>query len=177
MLSFKNKKANIHSFSSFIYKEITNVVSSLISDLINESFSSGTFPDVFKIAKVIPVHKSGNRLEFSNFRPISTLHHISKVFEKIMYSRMIKFLSKFNILSGMQFGFMNGRSTDVIYEALNDKSFVLSLLLDFSKAFDAVDHPILLQKLEAMGIRGTALDWLSSYLSSRKQYVCINGVI
>ena len=88
MLGFKNKKTNIHSIPNFIYKEISVIVSPLISELINESFARGTVPDILKVAKVIPVHKSGNRDEFSQYRPISTLHYISKVFEKTMYTRL-----------------------------------------------------------------------------------------
>ena len=180
----ENKKGNLYAIPNSVYKLISDLVSRPIADLVNESFSTGVFPNILKIGRIIPIHKNGNKHELCNYRPISTLHFVSKIFERVMYSRLSGFFNKYDIFSDMQFGFRRGlstadavlRSTDVIYEALNRKSFVLSVLVDLSRAFDTVDHGILLGKLEKVGIRGRALDWLTSYLSNRKQCVVVGGV-
>lgn len=105
---------------------------------------------------------------------------LSKVFERIAYKRVSGFMEKFNIINNAQYGFRRGRSTgnailsltDAIYDTFNDGQYIISVLLDFSKAFDTVDHSILLRKLFLMGIRGTTLDWFKSYLINRRQ--CVN---
>jgi hypothetical protein len=180
--SFKNKGAPISSIPSFVYKCISNLIAPVMSDLINSSFSSGIFPDVLKVARVVPIFKSGKRDDVSNYRPISTLDFISKVFERVMFSRIVSYCDRFNIISDHQFGFQRGKSTcDAILEfvehglaALNNKKYFLAIYLDFSKAFDTVNHEILVNKLRKLGIRGTYAQWFSSYLSGRSQYVCVN---
>jgi hypothetical protein len=183
ILSFKSKGSNLNSIPSFIFKHITSEISPLVAQLINESFSEGTFPDILKVARVIPIFKAGRRDIIANYRPISTLHFLSKVFEKIVFNRMVAFFNKFDVISAHQFGFRRGRSTgdallrytDAIYEALNCGKSVVSVLLDLSKAFDTVDHDILLNKLSKVGIRGCSLQWFKSYLTNRVQYVEVNG--
>jgi hypothetical protein len=184
ILSFKNKNSDLGSIPSFIYKRIADVLAPVVADLINCSFTTGVFPDFLKIARVIPIYKSGTKTSASNYRPISTLHFLSKVFEKAMHIRLDNYFSRFDIISPKQFGFRKKSSTsdailqfsDEIYNVLNNKKYLISVMLDFQKAFDTVNHSILLRKLCALGIRGIILDWFQSYLSNRKQFVCIENI-
>ena len=136
-----------------------------------------------KIAKVIPIFKKGDKLDRGNYRPISLLTSFSKILEKLVYSRLIKFLSCCKILSDNQFGFRKKHSTnhamiiliDQIIHAIDNHSHTIGLFLDFSKAFDTIDHEILLYKLSHYGIRGRALEWFRSYLTDRSQFTCVNN--
>ena len=136
-----------------------------------------------KEARVIPVSKAGNPSVPSNYRPISILPAISKVLERIMYDRLLNFLNKHKILSSNQFGFRKNVSTymataDIvkyITDGFNSKEISIGVFLDLSKAFDTVDHNILLRKLTHYGIRGIVFNWFHSYLSNRKQVVRINN--
>ena len=120
---------------------------------------------------------------FSNYRPVSLLCSLSKVLEKIMYNRVISFLNENDVLFKYQFGFRKSHSTylaltvlmDKLIKSLENGNYVIGVFLDFSKAFDTVDHKILLAKLCHYGIRGSALDWFSSYLTNSKQFVTYNN--
>ena len=179
---FKSKRSHLNVIPSFMYKYISKIISPILSTLINDSFCEGQFPDVLKTARVIPIFKSGQREIISNYRPISTLHFLCKVYERIMFKRLCKFFKKYDIINDEQFGFRKNRSTsdavlkltDNIYETFNTGQYMVSVLLDFSKAFDTVNHNILLQKLYMQGVRGNSLQWIRSYLSNRQQYVSIN---
>ena len=151
--------------------------------LINESFNADIFPSIRKVARVIPISKFGWQNQVENFRPISTIHFLSKVIERLIYTRILAYINKFNILNDVQYGFRKGKSTgDGVltfthncYEALKDKKYLVSVFLDFKKAFDAVDHGILLRKLHCYSFRGTANNsWFESYLENRFQYVDIH---
>ena len=179
----KNKSTSDTKVSVLkIANEVTKF-KSVITDVINSSFEQGVFPQQLKMAKVIPVHKSGSKTEISNYRPISLLSSFSKIFEKTMHNRITNFMESNQSLYEMQYGFRKGRSCEhalltaqsAILNSLNRKEIALLLLIDFSKAFDMVEHGILLNKLDHYGIRGIAHDWLKSYLSNRDQFVNING--
>ena len=150
--------------------------------IINLSLQNGSFPDILKLAKVIPIFKKEDKMLTKNYRPISILSYHSKILEKIMQNRLIKFLTKYHILYNYQFGFRQGYSTNLalveimekIHFDLDDGNFVFGIYLDLSKAFDTVNHNILIQKLYHYGIRSHALSWFESYLTNRKQYVSIN---
>ena len=165
----------------YIYKCLCNVFSEHISNLFNSSIVEGCFPNCLKLARVIPVFKSGCRKNVSNYRPISTLPVLSKIFEKLMHKRLSQFLSSNKIIVSHQFGFRPSSSTgdavleflDRVYELLNGGKLLMPVYLDFSKAFDTVNHNILLQKIERYGIRGLSNNWFRSYLLNRKQYVSI----
>ena len=152
--------------------------------IINESFSSGTFPDKLKIAKVTPIFKKGSRSDKNNYRPISILSVFSKIFEKLMHKRLFRYLERLCILHELQFGFREKFSTshalisliEHLKKSLDEGEFGCGIFIDLRKAFDTVNHSILLQKLEYYGIRGVANNWFKSYLSDRYQYVSINGI-
>ena len=152
--------------------------------LINRSFLEGIFPKELKLARVIPIFKSGDKSLITNYRPISVLSFFSKIFEKIMYNNLYAFVEDFDIIYAHQYGFRKGHSTqqaiitlvDKITRSVNNGDVVIGMFLDLKKAFDTVDHKILLKKLEAYGIRGHILDWFASYLTGRSQYVSFDGI-
>ena len=151
--------------------------------IINRSFSTGVFPKLMKIVKVIPMHKGGSTQVVNNYRPISLLSIFDKIIEKIMHKHLFAFLEYHNILFQNQFGFRRNNSTvyalvqitEIIKESIDKGKYGCGIFIDLRKAFDTVNHGILLKKLEHYGIRDNMLDWFQSYLSDRKQYVDING--
>lgn len=149
--------------------------------IINHSFTTGTFPDLLKIAKVTPLHKKGATDDVNNYRPVAQLSGFSKIFEKLFYNRLIEFINKNSLLSNHQHGFRQSRSTTTaIYEylhsilkAIDEKEMATGIFLDLSKAFDVIDHDILLHKLECKGIRGISNEWIRTYLTNRQQSVVL----
>ena len=154
IMKLKNSYYGRDKLSTRLLKIISPLVSEPLCKLINESISAGVFPDVLKVASITPVFKKGDRSDVCNYRTISVLPLLSKVFEKAMANRMNSYLSKFSILPTCQFGFQRGRSTcdaictltDYVYEKLNAKQHTIAVLLDLAKAYDTVNHPILLSK-------------------------------
>jgi len=154
-----------------------------LAKIITASFEQGIFPKALKLARVVPIHKGGSKTDVSNYRPISLLTSFSKIYEKLMHRRIVTFMETHDSFYEMQYGFRSGRSCEhallsaqnILLSNLNKNQISLLLLIDFSKAFDMVDHSILLKKLEHYGIRGIALQWLKSYLSNREQFVSVNG--
>ena len=148
------------------------------------SLKKGIFPDSLKRAKVIPIYKKGKHDCLDNYRPISLLSNIGKVFEKVMYIRTMEYFNKHNFLFDNQFGFRaNHSTTDALYSSVNmikteshNHNHVMGIFLDLSKAFDTVDHTILLHKLNHYGIRGNSYHWFQSYLSNRTQFTVIDGI-
>ena len=167
-----------------VLKLIKHSISPILSILFNNCMNAGIFPDELKIARVIPLHKTGNENDITNYRPISLLPVMAKIFEKLIHARITSFIDKNDILYKKQFGFRKQHSTvhalatavSQIANSLNNNEVVLGVFLDFSKAFDTLLHNILLKKLEHYGIRGKSLDLLENYLTNRKQYVCINDM-
>ena len=139
-----------------------------LTNTINKSLATGVFPDSLKNAGVAPIPKEGDKCNLSNYRPISVLPVFYKVFEKVAYTQLYDYLENNSILHKQQYGFRAKKSTtqailhflQYLYKHIDGYNIVFSLFLDFRKAFDCVNHEILLSKLNACGVRGVALDWL-----------------
>lgn len=167
--------------TALIKKSIVGVVEPL-TYIINNSLKYGIFPNNLKLALVKPVFKKGDHSKVENYRPISLLPAFSKVFESVMCKRLVDFLISNNILSDVQHGYQRGKSTQTavfqftqnILEALERDEMTLGLFLDLSRAYDCLNHDILLHKMEKYGIRGPPLQWFRSYLSDRSQRVTIS---
>lgn len=166
-------------------KVASNIVVPIISHLANLCFDQGVFPNVLKQAVITPVYKGGRRDDVSNYRPISVLPSISKILEKLINTRLINYLNKFNLLSKSQYGFRKGISTEdavtaissLITSKVDGRKKCLSVFLDLKKAFDTVSVPILVNTLESIGIRGVPLSLFSSYLRNRTQKVKLGNHI
>ena len=147
-----------------------------LSHILYLFLEKGKFIEYFKLATVCPVYKKGDKNNINNYRPVNLLSNISKLLEKIMYKRLISFIDKNKFLINQQFGFRKKHSTshaisyliDKITHSFQNKMSTLGIFLDLSKALDTIDHSTLLLKLGHYGIRGNALNWLSSYLIGRK---------
>lgn len=176
-----NKSPGHDEFTARFLKISHDLIAPILCDIFNLSIKTGEYPDLLKIAKVSPIFKSGSKNLTSNYRPISVLSCINKIFEKILAKRIYSFLEKHQILYEFQYGFRTGHSTthalieiaDRLKLAINKNELTCGLFLDLSKAFDTVNHNILLAKLDYNGIRGPAYNLLKSYLTNRKQYVKI----
>ena len=183
--SLKNKSSYSHDrLSNKMLKMIKNELADPIKDIINSSIADGKFPDSLKIAKITPIYKKDNKHDFSNYRPISILPSISKVFEKIMHKQIYTYFDKYKLLYESQHGFRSHHSTELASLEFADKILAemdkgnvpISIFIDLSKAFDTIDHHILLHKLKYYGFQSNSLDLLASYLSNRYQYVQYNDV-
>jgi hypothetical protein len=180
----ENKRTpDMSGISTCILKKVIPEILSPLKHIFNQSLATGIVPDNFKIAKIIPIFKSGDSLDPSNYRPISLLSTFSKILEKIVHFRLYTYLEEHSLLSPRQFGFRPNHSTvhpmslmlNHITQALNAKKHTLLIFCDLKKAFDTCDHSILLSKLSNLGITGTSLTWFKNYLTNRKQFVSLEN--
>ena len=177
------KASGIDDIPAKIIKATSEFISVPLTHIYNSSFCESTVPKPLKIAKVVPIYKKGEKNKPNNYRPISLLSIFNKLLEKLMYKRVYSFFTKHNILNKYQFGFRKNHSTtlaiieivDKIREEMENGNSVIAIYLDLSKAFDLVNHEILLYKLNYYGVRGQVLDWFKSYLTDREQYTYINN--
>lgn len=165
-----------------IIKLCPDIFAENLLKIFNRSIDLGEYPSDMKIAKVIALYKKGRHSDPNNYRPISLLSCFNKIFERLVCIQLNSFLEKYNIYVDFQFGFRRGHSTILALTEITDNikcqidkgHFVLGLFIDLSKAFDTVDHEILLSKLWHYGIRGHANKFFRSYLSGRKQFTYVN---
>lgn len=177
------KTSDLWDNSVVITKSVIDIVAPELALIFNRCIDCGIFPDLMKCSKIIPLFKSGSTSDPTNFRPISVLPTFSKVFEKLILEQLHSHFIKNKLLHHKQFGFTRGRSTtdagvellNHIFDAWEDSHDALGIFCDLSKAFDCVFHETLIRKLYHYGIRNTALDLLTSYLSDRIQRVDVNG--
>ena len=166
-----NKATGIDKISCKIIKIAAPAISDSLTFIFNQAITLSSFPNEWKMARVIPLYKNSQRNIPGNYRPISVLPAISKIMERIMYDQLYNYLTKFELLGDSQFGFRKSHSTATAlldctndwYMNLDRKMFNLVVLID------TVDHQILLRKLELYGIKGEALTLLKSYLTNRNQ--------
>ena len=157
-----NKATGLDDLSSYFLKIAASSISPSLTAIFNLSISSGVFPDLWKTAKVSPLHKDGSLFDRSNYRPISVLAVVSKILERHVHQTFYYFLSQHDLLLHSQFGFRSSRSCEL---AIADGL----LLVDLKKAFDLVDHDTLLNKLRIYGCSHSTMVWFRSYLSGRSQ--------
>lgn len=175
---------DIHSISTHLIKEFNNYLIPPLLDIFNSSLISNQFPTKMKLTKVIPILKKGDIGDPNNYRPISIIPTFSKIFEKVMFKKMLMFIEEHNIISNHQFGFRKGVSTidalfnflETIIENVDQNKKTLGIFCDLTKAFDMVDHNILLRKLDHYGFNGAIGCWLKSYITNRMQCVELNQI-
>ena len=163
ILLLKNSCAGWDDIPAYVMKRCINVYIEPLTHIIDKSMKEGVFPSELKLAKVVPIFKSGDSSKITNYRPISVLSFFSKVFERVMYNHIIDFIDSLNVLYKYQFGFRHKHSTqqaiitlvNKITSSLDTGDLVIGVFLDLKKAFDTVDHKILLDKMHAYSIRGT----------------------
>lgn len=179
----KLTKNSVDEIPIHIFIKIRYLISHHLSKLLNLSLESSLFPGCLKIGRLTPVYKSGNPSDPANYRPIASLPYLSKILERCVANRLNSHLSQNAIISQCQFGFQKNKSTssalfqltEKIYNSINNRKYFTSVFIDLKKAFDTVNHEILLQKMELAGIRGAGLDWFRSYLSDREYFVRVGN--
>ena len=180
----ERKATGPDSLSAKLLRMVAPAISNSLTSILNASLSQGHFPTEWKEANVTPVPKSGDRNEVNNYRPVSVIPVLAKVFECIVYDQLFEYVEKNRILNEEQAGFRPNRSTqDVLLRATDDwkkaldlGQIVATVMIDLSKAFDTINHDLLLRKLNAYGIQNAELAWFTDYLSGRKQRVVLNSV-
>lgn len=178
-----NSSTGIDGISTKSLKCMKSLILDNLTTCFNKLLADGKFPESLKVAKVTPIYKSGNKTDPSNYRPISVLPVISKVLEKILYSRLDAYLASINFISSRQYGFRPQSNTlsatvDLVTKIkynIDQKKIVLGLFIDLKKAFDTVSHSKLINKLRGIGVTGKALKMYESYLANRSQLVKINN--
>ena len=178
------KSSGIDRISSSCLKDALLILNSHLCYIFEKSLRYGIFPNSWKIATVVPLYKGGNKEDVSNYRPISLLPIPGKILEKIVHSKLLQFFDENNTLCDQQNGFRPNRSTmdsivnltNDIFTSINNGDVTLAAFVDFKKAFDTVNHNILLEKLNYMGVRRQTLKWIKSYLDNRVQRTISNNI-
>ena len=176
----KKKSSTGHDgISTKLLQRLCPIIAMPLTSIINQSLYTGIFPENLKLAKVLPLFKKGDNQLFNNYRPISLLPSISKVFERVVFNQLYSYFDENGLFYRSQYGFRKGHSTqfacvefvDKMLQELDKKKIPITIFIDLSKAFDTLNHDIMLHKLSHYGVCGNTLQWFGSYLSNRKQYV------
>ena len=184
--NLKRKKATgLDNLPPGLLKDAAGVIAKPLTFIINLSLETGVVPTEWKMAKVIPIFKSGSMAEIDNYRPISILPTLSKILEKMVHKQLMKHLEFNGFLSEHQFGFRPNRSTelavtlftDLIRKEADGGKATGAIFIDLSKAFDTISHSVLLEKLSRYGIQDNELNWFTDYLFLRNQIVQFKGVL
>ena len=179
----KSKATGLDNISTRLLCNCSDLIAESICAIFNCSINSGVLPNEWKFSKLIPLFKQGERRDLNNYRPISITPIVAKVFERIIYDQVYTYLMDNSLLSNCQSGFRTLHSTvTALLEATNNWSYNIDqgnvnavVFLDLKKAFDTVDHAILLSKLSVYGLGGRVGSWFGSYLHNRKQKCYVNG--
>ena len=188
-MQYLSKITNSHScghdnISNSTLKCIAHEICECLTLITNQSITTGIFTENLKIAKVVPIYKKDDQSQIKNYRPISVLPVISKIFENAMHSQLMEYFTSHKLLSNLQYGFRPNRSTELATLELMDRNInymnenhcPVNIYLDLSKAFDSLYHDILLSKLKYYGLQWKALQLIKSYISGRCQYVQLGDV-
>ena len=178
-----SKSTGLDGIGPRLLKLSSGVITKSITLIVRKCIETGIFPLIWKQAKVTPLYKSGSKDEINNYRPISILPTLSKLVEKFIQMKFTSFLNEFDVIHRSQSGFRSGHSTETALllmaeswlRAINDGKIVGTVMVDFRKAFDLVDHDLLLQKLEIYKCSNDFLKLMRSYLSNRSQAVSLSG--
>ena len=181
----EKSSSGLDGISNTLLKKLAPVIKGPLCMIINASLRQGIFPNLMKLAKVIPLFKGGERDLPDNYRPISLLPVISKVLEKIVYLQTTEHLDECNVIYPKQFGFRKNHSTSdaittlvvEILGAFNSNLMLLSIFVDLKKAFDTVSHSLIVEKLYCLGIQDITLQWFKSYPGGREQQVMLNDSV
>ena len=177
------KSSGFKEISSQCLRDALLAIIPQLCYIFKQCIKTGKFPNKWKIATIVPIFKGGNKEDVSNYRPVSLLPITGKIFEKIIHYQIVKFLENNEFLSNRQNGFRKERSTldsivnftSDIFENINDSKYSIAVFIDLKKAFDTVNHNILLEKLLLAGIKGGTLKLISNYLDNRYQKTVSNG--
>ena len=170
---------------AIVLKECADQLCKAVLIIWRKSLDTGEIPDILKLQTIIPVYKKGSKTLPENYRPVSLTSHLTKLFERILRRKLILHIESNNLLSDNQHAFRSGRSClsqllqhiEYVLETLEKKCNIDVIYLDFSKAFDKVDHSILMQKVKQFGIQGKIYTWLENFLSNRYQQVIVDGIL
>ena len=180
----KNSGSGVYKISTLVLKEVKSSISNVLSIIFNLCIEYGYFPEELKVGCITPVFKKGEKTSVSSYRPVCSLSSFSKIFERIIYDRMVKFIDNHKIFTKYQFGFRKNMNTetalinliDFVHKGLTAKHNVGAVFMDLSRAFDVMNHDILEIKLKHYGFRGNFLCLLMSFIRNRKYFVNINGL-